>query len=112
MIAPPYTLPVWKKITGCGDATILRYFQTGKLFDIQPIYPNPASSSIVIHFTGPASAVISYEVIDALGTTRMGGETSADRLSLDIHSLQNGFYTLKARNAEGRTALGRFMVVQ
>ena len=58
-----------------------------------------------------ASAAISYQLMDELGTLRTEGEITGDELTMDVHSLPSGLYYLRARDAEmGEVVSGKFLV--
>jgi hypothetical protein len=95
-----------------GTASVLQFMNTAQIqFGIQSIAPYPASGVVGISFINPLSSSILYQVIDVLGTVRATGEVSDDELALDVHSLANGLYYLRARDEEtGIAVSGRFMI--
>jgi hypothetical protein len=99
-------------ITGCGTATLLQFMKTGQIpLAIKSIAPNPAASEVQVSFLNPLFSSISYQLMDVLGTVRAEGEVDGDMLTLDVHSLANGLYYLRARDAEmGAVVSGKFMV--
>jgi hypothetical protein len=80
------------------------------------IYPNPSSDELEINFINPTSSPISYQVVDVLGTVRAEGSvgdrsSGGTSLMLDVQTLANGLYYLRARNlATGYVASGKFVV--
>ncbi len=95
----------------CGYPTLLQFMKTGKIsLAIESISPNPGSDWVTVHFANPTSSLISYQVFDALGMIRASGAASGDDLVLDTRSLASGLYYLRARNAMGAVAAGRFAV--
>jgi hypothetical protein len=75
------------------------------------IFPNPSSDELQVSFVNPTSSAISYQVVDVLGTVRVTGEVSGAALTLDVQTLANGLYYLRARNAAtGYIASGKFVV--
>ena len=101
-------------INGCGDKTLLQFMKTGRLtLGIQSIVPNPSTEIVGINFINPTSSTISYQVVDVLGTVRAEGEVSGNALTLDVQTLANGLYYLRARNAAtGFAASGKFVVAR
>ena len=99
-------------INGCGDQTLLQFMKEGQiLLEIQSITPNPAMDIVGINFINPSSSVISYRVVDVLGTVRLEGEISGSSLTLDVQTFANGLYYLRAQNvATGSIASGKFVV--
>jgi photosystem II stability/assembly factor-like uncharacterized protein len=108
-------------ITGCGTATLLQFMKSGQIpFAIQSIVPNPAADEITIRVAavGDHHAIsvgdhhaISYQVMDVLGTVCAEGEVDGDALQLDVHSLANGLYYLRAQDGEAGAAVsGKFMI--
>ncbi len=75
------------------------------------IYPNPAEDAIQIYLNDPNSSPISYQVVDVLGTVRAAGEVSGTSLTLDVQTLANGLYYVRARNVvTGFVASGKFVI--
>jgi hypothetical protein len=94
-------------IADCGTTTLVQFMKTGKIpLAIQSIVPNPAADEITVWVAtvGDQHAIsegghhaISYQVIDVLGTVRAEGEVTGEALMLNVHSLANGLYYLRAR---------------
>jgi hypothetical protein len=98
--------------TGCGDSLMLAAMQGEPPFSIESIQPNPASGAVQINFINPASALVSYEVIDALGSTRLRGATAANALSLDVTMLPQGVYFFRAWAAIGIASSKQFVIMR
>ena len=58
--------------------------------------PNPATDQVTVHFRNAMQQPISYELIDALGKTRLSGANVEDALTLDVSPLGEGVYFLRA----------------
>ena len=99
-------------INGCGDETLLQFMKSGRItFGIQSITPNPASNEIDIVFESDLHQPISYELIDALGHTRLHDITDEHIVSLDASSLPQGVYFFRASTNDG-FAVTRKVVVE
>ena len=97
--------------TGCGDSILLAVMNDSLPFVIESVQPNPTTDAVQVSFINSTSSPISYQVVDVLGTVRATGEVSGTALTLDVHSLPNGLYYLRARNAvTGFVASGKFVV--
>lgn len=68
------------------------------------LYPNPASTEINLSNT---KDFISYEIYDASG--RLVKEGFFDGKPIQINHLNNGVYTLSAKNKQGQTTSARFI---
>ena len=98
-------------INSCGDSTLLQFMKTGAMpLAIQSITPNPASNQINIRFRD-LDQPVAYELIDALGTTRLHGMAEDRTLALDVTSLPPGVYFFRAC-AEGGDAVTQKVVVE
>ncbi len=100
-------------INGCGDQTLLQFMKTGEItLSIQSIVPNPSTDAVQISFINPKSSAISYQVLDALGQTRMSGVATSNALSLDVSSLLQGVYFFRATNGTGFSASSKIVIVR
>ncbi|MBU3661574.1 MAG: T9SS type A sorting domain-containing protein [Bacteroidetes bacterium] len=61
--------------------------------EVMGVYPNPASNSLTIHTTKEIQSVVIY---NALGQVVLTASPNTNDVNLDIASLTNGFYTVKA----------------
>jgi hypothetical protein len=84
---------------------------SGRLF-ITNIEPNPAMDFVQINFINPASAPITYEVINALGQTRASGLLDGNSLSLDVSEFAQGVYFIRAANEGGASVSSKFIVAR
>jgi hypothetical protein len=98
--------------TGCGDSLLIEAMQGQPLFSIVSIQPNPASGTTQINFINPQSSPISYEVIDALGATRLRGVTGGDALTLGVSPLAEGVYFFRAYTSEGISASRELLILK
>jgi hypothetical protein len=57
------------------------------------VYPNPASKSLTINTTKDIQSVVIY---NALGQVVLTTSPNTNDVNIDIDSLPNGFYTVKA----------------
>lgn len=95
-----YTMNI--TIAGCGDLTLLNYMKNGVFPDaIASISPNPATSSLEIKFRKRTSLPLTYELIDALGSTRIRGLTAGTELILDVTSLPQCIYCFRVLTEDG-----------
>jgi hypothetical protein len=79
------------------------------------IYPNPVSQSLVISHQ---SLVNTVEVMDVLGRILMvrqaqhdgvGGHAEERSISIDVETLPNGIYFIKATDINGNVMNGKFI---
>ncbi|HEY3876791.1 MAG TPA: T9SS type A sorting domain-containing protein, partial [Candidatus Kapabacteria bacterium] len=100
-------------IAGCGDKFLLQFMKTGTVpLAIQSIVPDPASSLVGINFFNPTNAAISYQVIDALGETRLRGMAGTNALALDVSRMPAGMYFIRASTENGVFVARKFAVVR
>jgi hypothetical protein len=100
-------------ISACGDETLLHFMKTDSIsITILTIAPNPAMDVLQISLMHPSSSAISYQVVDALGETRLSGVTAADALSLDVSSLPQGVYFFRATSMDGMQSGKQFVIMR
>jgi hypothetical protein len=100
-------------ISACGDETLLQFMKTDSLsIAILSIAPNPAMDALQIGLLHPTASAISYQVLDALGETRLSGVTAADALSLDVSSLPQGVYFFRATSVDGIQTGKQFVIMR
>ncbi len=97
---------------GCGDSLLLAAMSGKPLFTIESIQPNPAANLLQVNFSNPTSAAISYQIIDALGQTRLNGMTLGAALSLDVSSLPAGIYFIRAISENGYSVSSKLAIVR
>jgi hypothetical protein len=95
----------------CPDPILRAALNGAILFSIKSITPNPAMDEITVSVAAVGEHAILYQVIDVLGSVRAEGEITGDELTMDVHSLPNGLYYLRMRDAEmGEVVSGKFLV--
>ncbi len=100
-------------INGCGDETLLQFMKTGNIpLVIQRIVTNPSTDAVQISFINPTLSAISYQVLDALGQTRLNGVAASTALSLDVSALPEGVYFFRATNGTGFPASSKLVIVR
>ena len=95
----------------CGYNKLSGFLDSSKVL-IESIVPNPSSDAVQISFINPTSSAISYQVLDALGQTRLTGVAASTALSLDVSSLPEGVYFFRAANGTGFTASSKLVIVR
>jgi photosystem II stability/assembly factor-like uncharacterized protein len=99
--------------TSCGEITLSKFLLDGKIpLGIESIVPNPATDAVQISFVNSATSPISYQIIDALGETRLNGAASSNSLSLDVSCLPQGVYFFRATNANGFSVSSKVAIVR
>jgi photosystem II stability/assembly factor-like uncharacterized protein len=99
-------------LQGCADSLLLAAMSGKPLFTVESIQPNPAANLLQVNFSNPTSAAISYQIIDALGQTRLNGMTSGAALSLDVSSLPAGIYFIRAISENGYSVSSKLAIVR
>jgi hypothetical protein len=93
--------------------TLQQFMKTGQIpLGIRSITPNPATGSTQINFINPTSALISYQIIDALGATRLRGVTGGEALTLDVSPLAEGVYFFRAFTPHGISASRKLLILR
>lgn len=103
-IGPNDSIPDWVN----PIVTNIVGFDEPDLFDGISIYPNPASTELIISSENLSS--IQFTLFDALGNVVLEDEMNNGDLSLDVSSLENGVYFLSTRSNNSSTA--RKVIVQ
>lgn len=80
---------------GCGNATLLKFMQTGLAPQFLGITPNPADNVLHVLLKNDHAESIRLSVRDALGSTRFTKSTTSSNVMLDVSSLVSGVYYLE-----------------
>jgi hypothetical protein len=83
--------------------------QTGSIFELLSIEPNPASQSVTVVLDKRDAGEVAISVSDVLGNERLAATTSQTRETLDVSKLPSGTYFLRASEA-GTVRTRRFVI--
>lgn len=97
--------------SACGDSTLIEALQGNKILLLTVPRPNPATDQVTIGFLNGVG-IIHFEMLDALGKTRIAGSTNAVNLTLDLSSLPSGVYFFRATSANGISASTQLGIVR
>jgi type IX secretion system substrate protein len=80
-------------------------------YQIEKIYPNPATEFVFVDILSKNYAVVQFELIDILGNTikkwdKMELTPGRQKIRLELQRFKAGFYLLKA-NMDGQVAIKR-----
>ncbi len=90
------------QFNGCGTPTLQQLMKNGYIpLEIQSIIPNPAADAVQISFSNSSDSLLSYQITDDLGQTRLSGVTDNGVLSINVSSLPQGVYFLRTMGADG-----------
>jgi hypothetical protein len=74
------------------------------------IVPNPASNDVTIYRSEAND--LHYEILDALGTVTISGNSSAAQIPIDVSSLLNGIYYLRLRSLNAVESMRKIAIVR
>jgi photosystem II stability/assembly factor-like uncharacterized protein len=94
---------------GCGNDLLWHFMQTGSVFELLRIEPNPASQSVTVVLERRDAGQVAISVSDVLGNERLSATTSQARETLDVSKLPSGIYFLRASEA-GTVRTRRFVI--
>jgi hypothetical protein len=95
--------------TGCGGPTLWHFMQTGQIFDLLSVSPNPAANALNVEVAERGDGAVKAEVMDLLGATRVTRDIPAGSTRFDISSLPSGTYFLRLSES-GEVRTRRFVV--
>jgi hypothetical protein len=124
-----YAVIVFDTINGCVDSSKCINISLGREMVLTiknnylHIYPNPVKESLVINCKYPElnREVSTIEVTDLLGRVMLSSEyserasnqqinkSSTQQLQLDVSTLSNGIYFIKATDTLGNSLIGKFV---
>jgi len=96
----------------CPDSILINDLAGRGIMTIAAVQPNPASDGVTISFRGNALGPISYDVIDALGGTRLRGFTGENALTLDVSSLPQGVYFFRAASGNSLSSSIQLVILR
>ncbi|HLG03594.1 MAG TPA: T9SS type A sorting domain-containing protein, partial [Bacteroidia bacterium] len=88
----------WLSPFAVVDNTTPLGIPTSEIDGAYTLYPNPASDFVVIEVNNPANDAYKYEVFDATGRSVMIFQNTNSRTEIDLTSLSEGYYFIKATN--------------
>jgi hypothetical protein len=94
---------------GCGNDLLWHFIQTGSIFELLSVDPNPASQSVTLVLDKRDAGEVAISVSDLLGNERLATATSQARETLDVSKLPSGTYFLRASEA-GTVRTRRFVI--
>jgi hypothetical protein len=83
-------------IEECGDSIVSRYMRTGSVLFSIALSPNPASSSLKITSQNETGYPSTYQLTNTLGQIVGGAITGESSFDLDVSTLPEGVYYLRA----------------
>jgi hypothetical protein len=102
----------------CGDSLLSYFMFSGKLPEFLSIHPNPNSGEAIAEISMPQPAILTIEIIDAIGKIVQNvcsqKQFQSGRYSLPINtsSLSSGLYLLRLHTSEGRVMQREIIVAR
>jgi thiol-disulfide isomerase/thioredoxin len=96
-------------VHACGSANISEN-EVGEL----TVSPNPSSSNITLSFDNTSFEKLNIEIVNQLGQTvlTLNSNATTGSIDLDLSSLSNGIYTVKASNNSTLVYKGKVQIVK
>jgi photosystem II stability/assembly factor-like uncharacterized protein len=94
---------------GCGNDILWHFMQTGQIFDLLSVSPNPAANELNVDVAERGEGAVKAEVMDVLGANRVTRDIPAGSTRFDISSLPSGTYFLRLSES-GEVRTRRFVI--
>lgn len=94
---------------GCGGPTLWHFMQTGTIFELLSVSPNPAASELEVTIDKRDETPVSVEVTDLLGKEQLRTSITGLNRTLDISRLPSGAYFLRL-SSSGEVRTRRFVI--
>ena len=86
-------------IPDCGDPTIESELQNRLGFTVMSLSPNPTDGLMTLDISNRNNNMVSYEVFDVIGQTKMRGICSNSKSTIDLQALSSGSYFIRFSQA-------------